>query len=206
MGKETDKLDSKTIESTSRKASIRLKEILKEKHLTQAKLAEMIGLQEGTISAIVCGKRKLTSKTALRISSLFEDVPAPWLLGYINIRTTDGLVEMYNKYLEKCSEQSLEAFSTFSLITDLVKEHGYTVEDVIDAETGLKVEGNYHLNIPAGTSNSRILEMFKNEKPDSVIEITAPDGRKKKIDSIAYDQIIVDIVDYIEMKMNNLFT
>jgi addiction module HigA family antidote len=72
-------------------------EILKEEFmepykLTQAKLAELLGVERRRINEIVVGRRKVTSDTAARLAQLFGNTAQFWL----NLQMKTDLWETYN--------------------------------------------------------------------------------------------------------------
>ena len=60
---------------------ILLEDFLKPLGLSQAKLAELIGVHYPRVNEIIKGKRGITPDTALRLSRLFGTTPEFWLNG-----------------------------------------------------------------------------------------------------------------------------
>ena len=77
--------------------------------LTQAKLAELLGVERRRINEIVGGKRKLTPDTAARLAQLFGNTAQFWL----NLQMKMDLWETYNgkSHEEYEKIEPLELFS-----------------------------------------------------------------------------------------------
>ncbi len=63
------------------------KEFLQPMKLTQAKLAERMGVSVQTVNLLVNGRRAVTSKTALLLAKAFGTSPELWM----NLQTNHGL-------------------------------------------------------------------------------------------------------------------
>ena len=82
----------------------RLKELRKEKALTQADLAELLEVTKLTISNWENGVSSIKSDRLKKLCEIF-DVDVPYLLGYNNVKNeTDLKVAVLNEVLEKLRE------------------------------------------------------------------------------------------------------
>lgn len=70
----------------------RLKELRKEKNMTQAQLAEALGVSKGTIAMWEIGKREPNFETLDRLSDIF-DKRIDYILGYSNDASSPQLTE-----------------------------------------------------------------------------------------------------------------
>lgn len=64
------------------KAVERIYQILDEQHLSQAKLATMLGMTQQNLSRIIRMKNSVTYDTAKKIHALFPVYPETWIMGY----------------------------------------------------------------------------------------------------------------------------
>ena len=67
----------------------RMKEIIRREGITQAQLAEVLGVGEVHLSNVANGKRSLTDKRAEKIIALYPRYRLPWLLGYDDYMTEE---------------------------------------------------------------------------------------------------------------------
>lgn len=67
----------------------RMKEIIRREGITQAQLAEVLGVGEVHLSNIANGKRSLTDKRAEKIIALYPRYRLSWLLGYDDYMTEE---------------------------------------------------------------------------------------------------------------------
>ena len=67
----------------------RMKEIIGREGITQAQLAELLGVGEVHLSNVANGKRSLTDKRAEKIIALYPRYRLPWLLGYYDYMTEE---------------------------------------------------------------------------------------------------------------------
>lgn len=198
MTRKADKSDGGNVGNVSAK---RLRTVLSENNLTQAQLAEMIGLEEATVSAIVCGKRTLTKKRAQIISELFTDAPAAWLLGLSDMRTE---AERENWSIERTAG-AFEAFDALCTAERLLECHGYRASTVRDMETGAFLRKSRYVCIPADASAREAVSIIQNTDADSVVRIVSPDGKQVEVDRSKYDNILEEIDAFAQMRMAYLF-
>lgn len=80
-------------EATERRAIIasRLKDARRMAGLSQAQVANILGLQRPSVSEMEAGNRKVTAEEIAQLAELY-DVSASWLLGEGKIRLTLGIV------------------------------------------------------------------------------------------------------------------
>lgn len=67
----------------------RMKEIIRREGITQAQLAEVLGVGEVHLSNVANGKRSLTDKRAEKIIALYPRYRLQWLLGYDDYMTEE---------------------------------------------------------------------------------------------------------------------
>lgn len=106
----------------------RLKSYLKEKHITQNKLAEILEYSdERYISLIVNGKRSLTHKKADIIAKEYPPVRVEWLMCKDDYKTEEDLNAAIEKdYLERYKAEKLYEGQIFpAFVTGLEDLRGY---------------------------------------------------------------------------------
>lgn len=102
------------------KSAERLKQLYKERNITQMWLSEQTGISQNTLSRIVNGKAPLSHRVAADIVMLFPDIRTEWLMG-----EDDFLTEM-----DKLKDSLGNLHNTYGLITQLMALHGYTFREV----------------------------------------------------------------------------
>ena len=110
----------------------RIKELRKEKSITQKELSEIIGLAHNTISAYESGQRDMSTDTIDKICNYFE-VTADYLLGRSSKK--EGVI------MDNIPQELRNIGIDYLTVTKELKEKGLTPENVraiIDAFTKLK--------------------------------------------------------------------
>lgn len=89
----------------------RLRQIRKEKGLTQAEVAKLLSIGESTVSFYESGKRQPDYKTLVRLSEVFK-VSTDFLLGKTNLRTPIETIAAHHEG-EDWTEEELEEIERF---------------------------------------------------------------------------------------------
>ncbi|RRA87005.1 helix-turn-helix domain-containing protein, partial [Streptococcus agalactiae] len=76
----------------------RLKELRKEKKLSQKEIADFLGISERTISRWENSENTIKSDKAQKLADYFE-VPIDYLLGFSNVRDKDVVAISREEYL-----------------------------------------------------------------------------------------------------------
>ena len=110
----------------------RLKELRKEKNLTQVQLAEALGVSKGTIAMWEIGKREPNFETLDRLSDIF-DKRIDYILGYSNDASSPRLTEEDIDQLGRWEVE--DQFREIIMAYLSLDEYGKTaVESLIKAE------------------------------------------------------------------------
>lgn len=125
----------------------RLKELRKEKKLTQEKLAQEIGVSKITILRWENGERQIKPDKIQQLADFFN-VPVGYLLGYDNelqnkiLSATSELEEATKKAFDLANsnlEIKLKGFDeTISLLIEGIKEEKLPKETILEALEGIK--------------------------------------------------------------------
>ena len=78
----------------------RVKQVITEQNITQKQFAEVIGIDQRTVSNIVRSKQRLTTYTAERIVKKYSDYRIEWLLGFSEYKTDQEDLEAFKAELE----------------------------------------------------------------------------------------------------------
>ena len=89
----------------------RLRQIRKEKGLTQAEVAKLLSIGESTVSFYESGKRQPDYETLVRLSEAFK-VSTDFLLGKTNLRTHIETIAAHHDG-EEWTEEELEEIERF---------------------------------------------------------------------------------------------
>lgn len=110
----------------------RLKELRKEKHMTQVQLAELLGVSKGTVAMWEIGKREANFETLNALSTIF-DRRIDYILGYSNDASS---VELSESDIEQLGIwEAEESFYETIMAYLRLDEYGkHAVESVIKAE------------------------------------------------------------------------
>ncbi len=110
----------------------RLKELRKEKHMTQVQLAELLGVSKGTVAMWEIGKREANFETLNALSTIF-DRRIDYILGYSNDASS---VELSESDIEQLGIwEAEESFYETIMAYLCLDEYGkHAVESVIKAE------------------------------------------------------------------------
>ncbi len=110
----------------------RLKELRKEKHMTQVQLAELLGVSKGTVAMWEIGKREANFETLNALSTIF-DRRIDYILGYSNDASS---VELSESDVEQLGIWETEASFYETIMAYLrLDEYGkHAVESIIKAE------------------------------------------------------------------------
>lgn len=110
----------------------RLKELRKEKNITQVQLAEALGVSKGTIAMWEIGKREPNFETLDRLSNIF-DKRIDYILGYSNDASSPQLTEEDIDQLGRWEVE--DQFREIIMAYLSLDEYGKTaVESLIKAE------------------------------------------------------------------------
>ena len=110
----------------------RLKELRKEKNMTQVQLAEALGVSKGTIAMWEIGKREPNFETLDRLSDIF-DKRIDYILGYSNDASSPRLTEEDIDQLGRWEVE--DQFREIIMAYLSLDEYGKTaVESLIKAE------------------------------------------------------------------------
>ncbi len=110
----------------------RLKELRKEKNMTQVQLAETLGVSKGTIAMWEIGKREPNFETLNRLSDIF-DKRIDYILGYSNDASSPQLTEEDIDQLGRWEVE--DQFREIIMAYLSLDEYGKTaVESLIKAE------------------------------------------------------------------------
>lgn len=110
----------------------RLKELRKEKNMTQVQLAEALGVSKGTIAMWEIGKREPNFETLYRLSDIF-DKRIDYILGYSNDASSPQLTEEDIDQLGRWEVE--DQFREIIMAYLSLDEYGKTaVESLIKAE------------------------------------------------------------------------
>lgn len=110
----------------------RLKELRKEKNMTQVQLAEALGVSKGTIAMWEIGKREPNFETLDRLSDIF-DKRIDYILGYSNDASSPQLTEEDIDQLGRWEVE--DQFREIIMAYLSLDEYGKTaVESLIKAE------------------------------------------------------------------------
>lgn len=110
----------------------RLKELRKEKNMTQVQLAEALGVSKGTIAMWEIGKREPNFETLDRLSDIF-DKRIDYILGYSNDASSPRLTEEDIDQLGRWEVE--DQFREIIMAYLFLDEYGKTaVESLIKAE------------------------------------------------------------------------
>ena len=120
--------------------SKRLRELLKDNHMTQRELAERIYVDARYISMIVCGVRGLSIDMASRIAGCFPGTRVQWLLGLDDFKTEDIRTERVIHFHRAYENVTVE----------LIKTHGYLVSRYEDSQKATF----FSLTTPLGETKS----------------------------------------------------
>lgn len=189
----------------------KVRQVMKERHCTQAQLAEELDCSENHISMIVRGKRNLTIENAKKISKIFH-VRLEWLLGFDEYRTDE----------QRVSAIAEKKYGRRDAIRNLIDLHGYevnvekvlTVEKKDSEEEQLEARrkalsewrgSSCHLQYPPGISDDDILKRAHNTSPEPVISVKSPSGTIRYIERCEYESLLKSIDNYIEMQLSFLF-
>lgn len=110
----------------------RLKEIRKEKNMTQVQLAEALGVSKGTVAMWEIGKRQPNFETLNALSDIF-DKKIDYILGYSNDSSSAQMTESEIEQLGiwETEENFYEMIMAYLRLDDFGK---HAVESVIKAE------------------------------------------------------------------------
>ena len=110
----------------------RLKELRKEKHMTQVQLAELLGVSKGTVAMWEIGKREANFETLNALSTIF-DRRIDYILGYSNDASSVELSESDINQLGiwEAEESFYETIMAYLRLDEYGK---HAVESVIKAE------------------------------------------------------------------------
>ncbi len=110
----------------------RLKELRKEKHMTQVQLAELLGVSKGTVAMWEIGKREANFETLNALSTIF-DRRIDYILGYSNDASS---VELSESDVEQLGIwETEESFYETIMAYLRLDEYGkHAVESIIKAE------------------------------------------------------------------------
>lgn len=130
----------------------RLKEIRKEKNMTQVQLAESLGVSKGTVAMWETGKRQPNFETLNALSDIF-DKRIDYILGYSNDSSSPQMSEDEIEQLGiwETEENFYEMIMAYLRLDEFGK---HAVESVIKAEisrcrehNSLIPEGNFKLSL-----------------------------------------------------------
>lgn len=117
---------------------MRLSLLLKEHHVTQKHLAELLGYEPQHISNIVRGKRRLTEDFAERVSGeIFGDVRPEWLMCRDDFKTEAEKEEFSKKKWEESQKLEVYYEEIFRCFIDSIEDvsgyglHSQGVDDLI---------------------------------------------------------------------------
>lgn len=100
-----------------KKLGKRIKELRKQKCITQEKLAELIGMEQNTISVIESGRNFPTLSTLEKIATIFE-VELCDFFNYDYFEDIEQIKEFTNTKLEKMTETQLR--QTYKYIKNII--------------------------------------------------------------------------------------
>ncbi len=112
--------------------SNRLKEIRKSKNMTQAQLADTLGVSKGTVAMWEIGKRKPNFETINALSNIF-DKKIDYILGYSNDSSSAQVTEdeIENHGVWETDKKSYKMIMSYLCLDEFGKN---AVESVIQAE------------------------------------------------------------------------
>lgn len=118
----------------------RLKELRKEKNMTQVQLAELLGVSKGTVAMWEIGKREPNFETLDALSDIF-DRRIDYILGYSNDTSSPKMTEEDIEQLGiwEAEESFYETIMAYLRIDEYGK---HAVESVIKAEVERCSENN----------------------------------------------------------------
>ncbi len=137
----------------------RLKEIRKEKNMTQVQLAEALGVSKGTVAMWEIGKRQPNFETLNALSDIF-DKKIDYILGYSNDSSSAQMTESEIEQLGvwETEENFYEMIMAYLRLDEFGK---HAVESVIKAEVSrcrehesLFPEENFMLSLRIRNNNS----------------------------------------------------
>lgn len=100
----------------------RMKEIIDREGITQAQLAEVLGVGEVHLSNVANGKRRLTDKRAEKIIALYPGYRLSWLLGYDDYMTEEDALRTPLK-------QAVQRDTIWKIAVECTLQNmGYTVQ------------------------------------------------------------------------------
>ncbi|MEA4973654.1 hypothetical protein SDC9_98018 [bioreactor metagenome] len=108
----------------------RLKELRKEKGITQVDLADAMGLSKGTVAMWEVGKREASFETLGKLADYFE-TPIDYLLGRSDDRSSEAYQEDFSERILGHERKYEELFNDIKALDD----YGYIViERIVEAE------------------------------------------------------------------------
>ena len=119
---ETKKVTSDTLLPTTRGG--RLKQLRKERRLTQREIADLIHVHVKHYSAMENDNRAVTRETAHLLADVYK-VDEKWILCEVDFRSATERHEHYSQQLNVAIGQSL---SRDRLVHDLIEAHGFSIE------------------------------------------------------------------------------
>ena len=96
---------------------IRLKEVCEQCDIRQAELAKRIFISQQTISKIINGKATLTRQTALKISEIFPQYSAEWILGLSDYKSDSDHMSQLIRNAAKTSDFLFTGLSAFAQLS-----------------------------------------------------------------------------------------
>lgn len=179
----------------SKKRGIRVKDLLKEYHMTQTQLSDEIKVSKEHLNAILNGKRTLTLEHAVSIANLFN-VRFEWIMCFDDYRTQEDLIFAA---MGANSERR-------KLIEHLMALSGYVHKENTGPAICSRIERIY-LEYPPGISDEEIVARAhqKEEHREPLITIISPDKKEVHMNHAEYVKVINDIASYVDMRMSFLF-
>lgn len=100
----------------------RLKQIIREKGISQQALSKTIHISQQAISAMVNERANLTETTAKAVIKLYPEYRYEWLMGYDDFKTRDDM------YLSKFSERFKAVSNQMDFMNCVFRLNGYIIK------------------------------------------------------------------------------
>lgn len=183
----------------------RLRDILKEKKISNVELAKLIYCTPQQISYIIHGKRKLTFENAHTIGELL-DLNPDYLLCKTDYKTREDFEDLI----------AGKQFENYTLMQEIISNICIKIEDAPPQGKTEKNEEeieNYILNYLHGSKKYALNYMknpnidFIQDTKDTVIsKYITYQGTKYEVDNASYTNLIKDILEYAEYKLTRILT
>lgn len=189
----------------------RFKQAIKESGYTQKCIAERLNYSESAISAYCNGTRQITIESAYRLSQLL-DIRIEYLMG-----------EDDNKTAWDAYQAAVDFDQPAWLLSELIAWYGIKTHFEMKAVDEITVNYIESSDMPDQNLKEKLINecLEKNGLPDEIggkrkkykpisrytgCEFTTLDGRKYMCDSDQLKELIQDIFDYAEMRIQKKMT